>query len=128
MSFENTQYARTLFCKQIPDAIKALNRIADSLESKEKKVFVCYEENSPSLSVECDNVSNMIVTTDFDAVKEWFNNTYNNINNYKPVYSDDLSSFYENLTKKENSSIALYKDGYEDNPLYYIINVRVFEV
>ena len=35
-SFHDTRYAEMLFLKQIPDIIKALERIADSLEEQNK--------------------------------------------------------------------------------------------
>lgn len=134
MSFEHTQYARTLFCKQIPDIINALNRIADILEyqsndSQKNKIYICFEENSPSLSVECDILSNMYITSSFEKAKEWFDNAYSNAynNNYKCIYDDDLSSFYDSFANKKDSHITVYREGYENNPLYYTLNIRVVE-
>ena len=73
MEFYQTQMGQRFFCKQLPELIKALNRVADSRQVDDVQpsfngevantAFVCYRENSEELQKEMPAVSAFVLLT-----------------------------------------------------------------
>lgn len=144
IEFYNTGYGRALFENQIPNLIKSLNRVADSLERIEEtnlksdspihphtNTYVLYQENSKELQIESIGaVSDMILAKSLDEVKaivyEWLYRAQ--IDGYLPIHSEDIAEFIKEITNSGESVLWLYHKGDEDSPLYYSITVKSFGV
>lgn len=133
MDFVNTGYAKNFFEGQIPQLIKALNRIADNqekalskgsrIEQKPKsgldasstpptsdtidKIFVCYEENSAALYAEAGNINKVFVTHDIELAREWARRSAKcaEDNGYRPIASMD---FDESMDKIGDSFASMW--------------------
>ena len=144
IEFYNTGYGRVFFENQLPNLIKSLNRVANSLERVEENklintppihpqsnTYVLYQENSKELQIEClGAVSDMTLAKSLDEViaivYEWFNRAINN--GYLPIHIEDIAEFIKEITSSGEGVLWLYHKGYEDSPLYYSITVKSFGV
>lgn len=144
IEFYNTGYGRVFFENQLPNLIKSLNRVADSLERIEENklknkssihpqsnTYVLYQENSRELQVEGNGaISDMILAKSFHEVKsivyEWLYTAESN--GYLPIHDLDVTEFMEEIIKSNESVLWLYHKGDEDSPLYYSITVKSFGV
>lgn len=137
MDFANTVYAKNFFEHQLPQLIKALNRIADNQEAQRPKisthssgtVFVCYEENSTALYSEAGNVNKMFATSDIELAREWARKSFENAasDGYLPLSEQDYDDLMSNIGENY-ASVWVYRQGKDSARENYGICVDAYSL
>ena len=144
MEFTETVYGRRFFEQQLPVLINALNRIADKQPDSagdgplaadgkhdwKNVVYLCFEENSPALYSDAENINHLFLTRDREQVKQWVKLSLGKAdeNQYQPLFENDAEDFRSDITAERNTKLWMYKDGEESSVLFYGICVYFFDL
>lgn len=138
MGFENTQYARDLFQKQLPSLIREMKRIADNqeklielqLKAQENKapgttVYACYEENT-----DIGQTARLFVTVSREEAREWGQKALADAkkNDFYPFKDEDETQFFADFEQNKGTSIWVYKSKKEDARENYGICIDIMDV
>lgn len=137
MQFHDTQFGRLFFNKQLPDLIKAVNRLADVNEAsliqskektKEQTVYVCYHENSRSIAMDAGGVSDLTVKQSIEEVYKWAKAAVDQAEDdgFVSVCECEVTEFFSNLLESQKSTLPVYKNGNEDAEDHYVITIERF--
>lgn len=134
IQFHETEYGRCFFGKQLPDLIKALNRIAEHMEQAAEKtetpdkICVCYQENSRLLAAENGYISDLTATADTAEfqriIEEWLQSAKDN--RYARASTSEKTEFLRDLMLDKDASVTLYGSGDENSEMYYTIYAKSF--
>lgn len=140
MEFYQTQMGQRFFCKQLPELIKALNRVADSRQVDDVQpsfngevantAFVCYRENSEELQKEMPAVSDMVTECGFAEVQTWINEQLRKAEEEEYCLLDGYEKvdFIGKLLTGQGCEMTVYNKGDECSPYFYSLIVRVFPI
>ncbi len=140
IEFYQTPMGNEFFRKQLPELIKALNRVADSRQmSKElpsfngevsNTAFVCYRENSEELQKEMPAVSDMVTECGFAEVQAWVDAQLKKAEEEEYCLLDDYEKldFISKLLMGQECEMKLYNKGDECSPCYITLTVRIFPI
>lgn len=137
MQFHESPFGHRYYNKQLPDLIKALNRLADVNEatlvhSKEKPkvqtVYVCYHENSRSIAMDAGGVSDLTVKQSIEEVYKWAKSAVEQAENdgFVPMCECEATDFFSTLLESPKITLPVYKNGNEDAEDHYVITVERF--
>ena len=132
MNFPETLRGRTFFEGQLPSLIKALTRIADNLErtapkaAVPTKVYVCYHENSPELSIDNPVIDEMKVVYSLEGVRKIIINWLDEgkANEYIPLNEFEKVQFFDDIMSGKDTELLLYHKQDENSRLYYALAVK----
>ncbi len=140
MDFFQTQMGNRFFCKQLPDLIAALNRVADSRAVVAEKptfngetadvAFVCYRVNSDELQKELPTISDMTTECGFAEVNAWVEEQLKKAEDDEFCLLDDYEKvdFISKLLMGQECELKLYNKGDECSPRYITLEVRIFPI
>lgn len=132
LQFHETVRGKNFFEYHIPSLIKALSRIADSMEhtapkaAVPTKVYICYHENSPELSIENPVIDEMTVADSLEGVRkilaDWIE--AGKANEYAPLNDFDKVEFFNDIVSGKDTELLLYHKQDENSRLYYALAVK----
>ncbi len=132
MNFHETLRGRTFFEGQLPALIKALTRIADNMERTASKaavptkVYVCYHENSPELSIDNPVIDEMKVAYSLEGVRkiitDWIEE--GKASEFVPLNEFEKVQFFNDIMSGKDTELLLYHKQDENSRLYYALAVK----
>ena len=132
LQFHETVRGKIFFEDQLPSLIKTLKRIADNMErtapkaAVPTKVYVCYHENSPELSIENPVIDEMTVVGSLESVRKIITNWIDEgkANEYIPLNEFDKVEFFNDIMSGKDTELLLYHKQDEKSRLYYALAVK----
>lgn len=132
LQFHETVWGKNFFEFQLPSLIKALTRIADNMErtalkvAKPTKVYICYHENSPELSIENPVIDEMTVADSLDGVKKILSDWIDagKANEYAPLNDSDKVEFFSDIVSGKDTELLLFHKQDGNSRLYYALAVK----
>ncbi len=140
MEFYQTPMGYKFFCKQLPELIQALNRVADSRQMDKElhsfngevanTAFVCYRENSEELQKKMPAVSDMVTECGFAEVQSWVDAQFKKAEEEEYCLLNDYEKvdFISKLLIEQECEMKLYNKGDECSPCYITLTVRIFPI